>query len=187
MMQRTDYRKVTPQQFNAQWQDYYSNGLGADKNPRFANIFGDNQSKSWKEQQHYLNSLIQPVEDVGTKAQTDSGNDMAQFRQSVADFQARMKAEAHALDNPTPPVFTGEPAKLSRKALEVPGDSLTRVGNFLGGSGNAIQRMAAQRTEFLRQIAQNTRHHGGAAGGSKPTTIAAGILCGSGTTIMPSY
>jgi hypothetical protein len=102
-----------------------------------------------------------------------------------SELMKRMAEKAKELNNPAAPDFAGAPSKLTRKALEVPGDSLTRVGNFLGGSQSAIQRMAAQRTEYLRQIALNTggRKHGG---GPAPT-VAAGILANASTTIIPHY
>jgi hypothetical protein len=66
-----------------------------------------------------------------------------------------MKAEAAARNNPDLPgvEYTGAPMHRTAKSLEVPSDSLTRVGNFLGGSQEAITRLAEQRTQYLRRIA----------------------------------
>jgi hypothetical protein len=84
------------------------------------------------------------------------------------DLLAKFAKEAKALDNQKPPEegFTGTVQKRSVKSLEVPADSLTRVGNFLGGSQNAIMRLAEQRTQFLRQIAANTAPRGRTGGSS---------------------
>ena len=93
---------------------------------------------------------------AGAAAATEAEKPWQGKLDEFAKLMARMAERAKELNNQVPPDFTGEAPKVGRKALEVPMDSLTRVGNFLGGGGNVIQRLAQQRTEYLRQIAQNT-------------------------------
>jgi hypothetical protein len=78
-------------------------------------------------------------------------------QKQFAEFLDKMAKKAAQVDNPKPPEFHGNPLQIAKKALEVPSDSLTRVGNFLGGSQNALQRLAQRRTDLLQQIAKNTR------------------------------
>jgi hypothetical protein len=168
MIQTTDQRKTTPEQFRAQWKDYYTEGLGHDRNPERAGFFNGDESKTWTEELRYLNSKIQPVADVRNAAAKGAEADMKAIRDSIAEFTARMKAEAERLKNGPPPPsggFPGDPGHRTLKSLEVPSDSLTKVGNFLGGSQGAIMRLAEQRTQYLRRIAMGIDR---LSGGQRP-------------------
>jgi hypothetical protein len=156
-IQTTNQRKTTPEQFRAQWEDYYTKGLGHDRNPERAGFFNGDKSNTWTQELQYLNSKIQPVADVRSDAAKGAEADMQAIRDSIAENAAKMKAEAERLKNgtlPPPGGFTGDTMHRTAKSLEVPSDSLTRVGNFLGGSQNAIMRLAQQRTQYLQRIAQ---------------------------------
>ena len=50
--------------------------------------------------------------------------------------------------------------KYSPKAFETPGDGLVKIGNFLGGSQNAMMRLAERRTSLLARIERNTANYG---------------------------
>jgi hypothetical protein len=112
------------------------------------------------------------------------------FDDARAQWEKQMKALAAMLENPEPPEgsFPGGAQKPSVKALEIPSDSLTRVGNFLGGSQNAIMRLAEQRTQYLRQIAQNTAHYAMRGG---PTSsrlgMAAGMMTDPYAVFVPTH
>ena len=112
--------------------------------------------QQYSELNHFLTRLITPVQDARSVAAKGAEGDMQAIRDSIAENAAKMKAEAERLKNGTlPPAggFTGDTMHRTAKSLEVPSDSLTRVGNFLGGSQNAIMRLAQQRTAYLQRIA----------------------------------
>jgi hypothetical protein len=88
------------------------------------------------------------------------------------------------LDNPAGGPYSGDSMKRSVKSLEVPSDSLTRVGNFLGGSQTAIMRLAQQRTQYLRQIAQNTAH---LAPGRGAGHVLGASMGGMNTVFVPTF
>jgi hypothetical protein len=81
------------------------------------------------------------------------------------DMLRRLEKEAYDLEHQKPDgAFKGDLAKYSPKAFETPGDSLVKIGNFLGGSQTALTRMAEQRTNYLRVIAAAVTRSGPVAG-----------------------
>lgn len=85
----------------------------------------------------------------------------APWEEKLKQFQAMLEEaskKAKELDNPKPPDLSKSavPVKLSNKELLSPTDSLVRIGNFLGSNQNGM-RLAERRTQFLQQIANNTK------------------------------
>jgi hypothetical protein len=102
-------------------------------------------------------------------------------------WEARMAELAYELDHPKPPEgggFKGDLPKYSPKAFETPGDSLVKIGNFLGGSQTVLTRMAEQRTNYLRVIAAAVTRSGPAAGqGQQSRMIQAGQMAAFGVFV----
>lgn len=83
------------------------------------------------------------------------------WQKKIDDFFAKLfelEQRANALKNPIPPDFSKSnlPEKFSNKALQTPSDSLTKVGNFLGGLGVSTTNIDQRKLEYLKQIAANT-------------------------------
>jgi hypothetical protein len=158
-IQKTDQRKTSPEQFRAQWADYYTNGIGRDKNPEYGNALADDKSKTWTEELRYLNERIQPVEDVDSKAGKASAHDFEGLRTGLAALEARIKDEANKLNNPKSPKFDVpevEDKAKKLKSFHEKGDELIKVGNFLGSSKDVMESLAQKQVELLQQIANNT-------------------------------
>ena len=114
-------------------------------------MFEDFKGGNYNELNRYLTGLITPVQDVRTAAAKGAEGDMQGVRDSIAEWQARMKAEAERLNKPTPPdKFEPPPPSNLHAPPKLPEDSLVRIGNFLGGSQGAMMRLAEQRTAYLR-------------------------------------
>lgn len=81
------------------------------------------------------------------------------FQAKLGAFQdslKRLAEQAEELKHPVAASFTDATSdKLSKRALETPSDSLTKVGNFLGGFGPA-DRWQQQKVDLLRKIEKNT-------------------------------
>lgn len=120
----------------------------------------DDISKSWQEELKYLNSLIQPVEDVSNDASKKSGMDFQNLRDSIAEWKKNMAEEAEKLKHPKPATYEAEPTaekEKKEKRLRTPEDALVKVGNFLGtGARSMMENIGMQQLELTRQIAANT-------------------------------
>jgi hypothetical protein len=129
-------------------------------------VFNQSKGNTWAEFQKEIQGMIQPVADVRNNAAKGAEGDMTRLADTIADFQARMKAEADGLEHPEPPGdLQGKVGKTSEKSLAIPTDSLTRVGNFLGGGANMIQQMNQHKISLLQQIAHNTSLRGSRGAG----------------------
>lgn len=82
----------------------------------------------------------------------------ASFEKMKADF-AKFAA---SLDNPKPPDFTKAtiPPLMDKATLTVPTDNLTKVGNFLGGNGQILTRLAERQVYLLQKIHDDVRKLG---------------------------
>jgi hypothetical protein len=109
----------------------------------------------------------------------------ANFEAARAKKRAQDKAEADEIDHQKPDsAFKGDMQKISPKAFGTPGDSLVKIGNFLGGSQTALTRMAEQRTNYLRVIAAAVTRSGPVAGqGQQSRMIQAGHMAAFGMFI----
>lgn len=85
-----------------------------------------------------------------------------QWKAMIKRMQEALAEEAKKLRNPPRPDFSrpAEAEKVVRRALETPSDSLTRVGNFLGGLGR-VGHIEQHKIRLLQQIVTNTGGHGG--------------------------
>lgn len=80
---------------------------------------------------------------------------------SLEGIKAKLKSDADNLNHPKVPDFDTEEVTPKTKRpgrIKDVSDSLTRVGNFLGGSQSPMERIAHVHTTLLRQIAHNTSH-----------------------------
>lgn len=79
-------------------------------------------------------------------------------------FERLNKRTEELTNPPTPDVEATEkaekekPEKAMRGKTGLAGDSLVRIGNFLGASQNPMERIATQHTHLLQRIASNTDH-----------------------------
>jgi len=98
---------------------------------------------------------------VAKRAGEEAG---APWQKRIDQFSKMMKdaeEKAKELQHPKPPDFSKNqlPMKTPSSALRAAPDSLTRVGNFLGGMGIA-QSVEQKKVGLLQQIAQNTKPQG---------------------------
>ena len=127
---------------------------------RESGLWSSQRAKRWMADQ-IINSGAGETADAIAKA---GGQAEAPWQKKLDEFAARMEAmrkEAAGLENQKAPRFAPDFGKASAKNLETPSDSLTRVGNFLGGGGNALAKLAEQSNRYLQEIAHNTAQHGG--------------------------
>jgi hypothetical protein len=111
--------------------------------------------------QKYLTGLAEargynvPASDKAREEGKKSSNEVLDY---LADLKEKFRLDAWDLNHPKAGDFSHVtvPPKLDRKILESASDSLTRVGNFLGGSGTLISRIQEQQVDLLRVIARNT-------------------------------
>jgi hypothetical protein len=121
-----------------------------------------------QQSQAYLTNLAKArgYDVAGAQSATSKAEEPWKMRLNQFDaLLAKWRKEAFDLDHPKAADFTHVtvPPKLDRKILESASDSLTRVGNFLGGSGTLISRIQEQQVDLLRQIARNTSAGRGSA------------------------
>jgi hypothetical protein len=98
----------------------------------------------------------------GARAAAAKAEEESPFTKRLKEFQALMdkfSKTATELDNPKPHDFSSATIRrgLGKRELESPTDSLVRIGNFLGSGRNAFAETAKQ-TQYLAEIAKNTRH-----------------------------
>jgi len=100
---------------------------------------------------------------AGGKAALDAKNEALEYAGKKHDaedaFEARMKAIKDSLEHPKPPDFSKEEHKAAakgRREKAIDSDSLTKVGNFLGTSKNAISGSQQQMAMHAEQTATNT-------------------------------
>ena len=123
----------------------------------------------------------------GTKPQWDSIQEGVNYFKGQQDvlkgFDTRAKEIEDALNHPKPPDFHTEEGKqvVARREKSVEGDSLTKVGNFLGTSRSAINGIQQQMARDVTRTAVATEKIASfVAGGGKFGGKGAGGDWGSG-------
>ena len=96
---------------------------------------------------------------IGKKLDLGAGKESAiqsvsKWSDALEAVKKKIREDADKLRHPTPASFdtSSLPEKITSKALEVHSDSLTKVGNFLGGMGIAGQ-IEQRKVELLTRIA----------------------------------
>ncbi len=127
-----------------------------------ARIFSDDVSRNFRDELKYLNEMIQPVAEVTREAAKGAAQDMAALEKKVQNFDAELAKRAEDLKNRRrqPNFGDGDFPTHPRVRTTLYSDSLTRVGNFLGGSNNSLSSVAGlveKQLGVLHLIEHNTR------------------------------
>lgn len=92
-------------------------------------------------------------------AADDAGsNVLGDEMKKIEELKKKIDEEAAKLKNPATPVFTPDDRSTPPKKQPIDsGDSLVRVGNFLGSNQQSIVRLQERQISLLQQIEKNTK------------------------------
>lgn len=109
-----------------------------------------------------IDSFKDAVVDAGVSG-VQSDYDIDQLKKRLLDMQNQREKINATPDFAAPEEKKAKEQKSLNSNLQV-GDSLTRVGNFLGAGRYGLTSLAEQQVSLLRQIAENTKPNFGSSG-----------------------